>query len=193
MKIYLARPGETDLNIDERCQGSNNAPLNTTGMTQARRLAQTLPGDVTRIVSSPQQRALQTAMTVAQARGLKVEVMPELRERDFGEFEGLTLAEVEQRYPLLWRAGVTTAWDVPPPRGETTRAVVQRVSMAWQLLQARHADEVLLLCVHGFVIRALCYLIDRLSESAFFDAPGLGNAEFLLRQWPAQPNAPRAR
>lgn len=194
MKLYLARHGETDLNIDEHYQGSSNLPLNAAGMTQARRLAQALPGDITHIVSSPQQRALQTALTVAQARGLKVAVMHELRERDFGEFEGLTLAEVAQRYPALWQAGVITAWDTPPPGGETTRQVVQRVSAALADLQSRHGEhEVLLLCVHGFVIRALRYLVEGLAESEFFNAPRLGNAEFLVRQWPAQPPAPHVR
>lgn len=194
MKLYLARHGETDLNTDDRYQGSSNLPLNAAGMTQARRLAQALPGDITRIVSSPQQRALQTALTVAQARGLKVEVMPDLRERDFGEFDGLTLPEVQQRHPTLWQAGIITAWDTPPPGGETTRQVVQRVSVALAELQARHANhEVLLLCVHGFVIRALRFLLDGLAEHEFFDAPRLGNAEFLVRPWPVQPNEPRAR
>jgi broad specificity phosphatase PhoE len=193
MKLYLARHGETDLNIDERYQGSSNLPLNAAGMTQARRLAQVLPADITHIVSSPQQRALQTALTVAQARGLKVAVMPELRERDFGEFEGLTLAEVAQRYPGPWQAGIVTAWDTPLAGGETTRQVVQRVSAALAELQARHADhEVLLLCVHSFVIRALRFLMDGLAEPQFFDAPRLGHAEFLVRHWPAQPNTLRA-
>lgn len=193
MKLYLARHGETDLNIDERYQGCSNLPLNAAGMIQARRLAQALPGDITHIVSSPQQRALQTALTVAQARGLKVVVMPELRERDFGAFEGLTLPEVAQRHPALWQAGVITAWDTPPPGGETARQVVLRVSAALADLQSRHGEhEVLLLCVHGFVIRALRYLLDGLDESRFFDAPRLGNAEFIVRHWPRRPDAPRA-
>lgn len=193
MKLYLARHGETDLNIDERYQGNSNLPLNTAGMTQARRLAQALPGDISHIVSSPQQRALQTALTVAQARGLRVTVMSDLRERDFGAFEGLTLPEVANRNPALWQSGIVTAWDSPPPGGETTRQVVQRVSAALADLQARHTEhEVLLLCVHGFVIRALRFLMDGLPESAFFDAPRLDNAEFLVRHWPAQPRAPGA-
>ena len=193
MKLYLARHGETDLNVDERYQGSSNLPLNHAGMTQARRLAQALPGDITHIVSSPQQRTLQTALTVAQARGLKVTVMPGLRERDFGEFEGLTLPQVAQRYPALWQAGIITAWDMPPPSGETTRQVVQRVSAVVAELQACHGEhEVLLLCVPGFVIRALRYLLDGLCEAEFFDAPRLGNAEFLVRHWPRPPEGPRA-
>jgi broad specificity phosphatase PhoE len=181
MKLYLARHGETDLNIDDRYQGSSNAPLNHAGMTQARRLAQALPAGIQHIVASPQQRALQTALTVAQARGLKVAVAPDLRERDFGAFEGLTQAEVAARYPALAPTGMLTEWDVPPTGGETTRQVVMRVSGVLRDLQAQHADQVVLLCVHGFIIRALRYLLDDLSETEFFDAPRLGNAEFIVR------------
>ena len=71
MKLYLARHGETDLNIDDRYQGISDAPLNARGIDQARALALALPLDVTRIVSSPLQRALQTAQAVGTARGLK--------------------------------------------------------------------------------------------------------------------------
>lgn len=193
MKLYLARHGETDLNIDERYQGRSDAPLNASGLAQAQTLAAALPDDITRIVSSPLQRALQTAQTVAGSRGLAVEVLPALRERDFGVFEGLTADEVAERFPALWQAGVMTAWDLPPPEGESTREVVQRVGDALEELQSRHAGEVLLLCVHGFVIRALRYLLDGLSESEFFVAPRLGNAQFLVRQTPGARAAPRAR
>jgi len=61
--------------------------------------------------------------------------------------------------------------------------VVQRVSTCLDELHARYADETVLLVVHGFVIRALRYRLDGLEEAEFFDAPRLGNAEFLVREW----------
>ena len=183
MKLYLARHGETDLNIDDRYQGISDAPLNARGIEQARALAASLPLDVMRIVSSPLQRALQTARAVGTARGLAVQTMDGLREKDFGAFDGLSPAEVAARYPVLWQGGVLSSWDAAPPGGETTRAVVLRVSACLDELHARLADETVLLVVHGFVIRALRYLIDGLVESEFFDAPRLGNAEFLLREF----------
>ena len=102
MKLYLARHGETDLNIDDRYQGSSDAPLNARGRAQADALAAALPHDITRIVASPLQRALQTAQAVGSARGLAVHTMTGLREKDFGVFDGLTPAEVAERYPALW-------------------------------------------------------------------------------------------
>lgn len=185
MHLYLARHGETDLNIDERYQGRSNAPLNARGQAQAAALAAALPAGIHHIVASPLLRARQTAGVVAERHGLSVTLMDDLAERDFGAFDGLTLAEVQARYPALWAAGVATAWDLPPPGGETTRAVVQRVAACLAELQARHAGQTVLLVVHGFVIRALRYLLDGLTEAEFFDAPKLGNGEFIVRRLPA--------
>ena len=183
MKLYLARHGETDLNIDDRYQGISDAPLNARGIEQARALAAALPLDLMRIVSSPLQRALQTAQAVGAARGLAVQTLAGLREKNFGAFDGLSPAEVAGHYPAQWQSGVLSSWDSAPPGGETTRAVVQRVSTCLDELHARYADETVLLVVHGFVIRALRYRLDGLEEAEFLDAPRLGNAEFLVREW----------
>jgi len=110
-------------------------------------------------------------------------VMDGLREKDFGAFDGLTPAEVAARYPALWQAGVITSWDQRPPGGETTREVVQRVSACLHEMHGPLRDETVLLVVHGFVVRALRYLLDGLDEAEFFVAPRIGNAEFLVRDW----------
>ncbi|ACB35934.1 Phosphoglycerate mutase [Leptothrix cholodnii SP-6] len=184
MKLYLARHGETDLNIDDRYQGRSNALLNERGLAQAEALAAALPPDITHIVASPLLRALHTAQAVGRARGLPVRTMAGLREKHFGRFDGLTPDEVAARFPVLWHGGVLTSWDQPPPGGETTRAVVQRVSLCLDELRAVHAGDTVLLVVHGFVVRALRHLIDGLDESEFFIAPRIGNAEFLVRELP---------
>lgn len=187
MKLYLARHGETDLNIDERYQGISDLPLNARGLAQAQALAAALPGDITHIVASPLRRALQTAQAVGDARHLPVMTMDGLREKDFGAFDGLTQTEIATHYPALWHGGVLTSWDEPPPGGETTRAVVQRVALCLNDLCATHpADAAVLLVVHGFVIRALRYLLDELSEPEFFIADRIGNAEFLVRDRPGR-------
>jgi broad specificity phosphatase PhoE len=184
MKLYLARHGETDLNIDERYQGISDAPLNARGLAQARALAEALPQGITHIVASPLRRALQTAQAVAAARGLPVTTMAGLREKDFGAFDGLTPTEVATRHPALWHGGVLTSWDQPPPGGETTRAVVQRVSLCLAEVRATHAYAAVLLVVHGFVVRALRYLLDGLDKAEFFVADRIGNAEFVVREVP---------
>lgn len=185
MKLYLARHGGTDLSDEGRYQGSSDAALNHHGMTQARRLSQHLPADIQCIVSSPRLRALQTAYTVAQARGLRVEVVPELRERDHGAFEGLTPAEVAARYPALAPSGAVTAWDAAPPGGESVHQVLARVSGVLAGLPSRCAGQVVLVCAHACVIQAICHLLDGPEAPQHLGLPRPGNAEFIVRHWSA--------
>jgi broad specificity phosphatase PhoE len=175
--LYLARHGETDLNVQMRYQGSTDMPLNELGWTQAQSLAQRLPPDITRIVASPLLRAQQTASLVSQARGLPILTMSEFRERDFGVFETLTHEETQARYPELYARKVVMQWDEAPPKAETIREVVARVQAGLQRLEAEHGGESVLLVAHGFVARAVRYLVKRWPETDFYLEPLMGNGE----------------
>lgn len=128
MILYIARHGETDLNIQDRYQGISDSPLNDRGLQQAAALAAGLPAGIVHVISSPQKRAYQTASALAEARRLPLETMSHFRERDFGIFDGLTPAEVQKRHPDLWERKIVQQWNDAPPGGETTRDVVRRVA-----------------------------------------------------------------
>lgn len=179
MILYLARHGETDLNIDDRYQGSSNLPLNTRGLQQASDLAARVPPSIDRIVSSPQLRAYQTATAIANVTGLALTTDAGFRERDFGIFEGLSQAEVQQRYPTLWAQHRVQQWDDAPPSGETVHQVVHRVSAALHALNAMHKNDTIVLVTHGFVVRALRFLLSGIPEDEFFALPKIGNGELL--------------
>lgn len=129
-------------------------------------------------------RARQTAEPVALARGLVPRFDADFRERDFGLFEGLTTDEAAQQFPELAARNVAYRWDAEPPGAEATRAVVDRVERGLQLLSAMHDGQTVLLVSHGFVVRCLRYLIDGLSDAAFFEAERIPNGAFLTRQLP---------
>src|SRR3954471_7990952 len=98
--ILLARHGETDWNLQRRVQGHSDTPLNETGRAQALALAETLDGaELDAIYASDLERAYDTAQFVAQRKGLPVTPLPELRERNFGTWEGLTDSEILERFP----------------------------------------------------------------------------------------------
>jgi broad specificity phosphatase PhoE len=181
LTLLMARHGQTDLNIDERWQGRLDPPLNATGRAQARALALALPGGIDVLVVSPQLRARQTAAPVAEALGLPLQLQADFRERDFGIFEGLSLAEALQQHPALVERNAAYRWDDQPPGAEATRAVVDRVARGLALLRHRHDGQTVLLVSHGFVVRCLRYLIDGLSEDAFFAAERIPNGAFLQR------------
>ena len=100
MKICLVRHGETDWNKLGRLQGSSDIPLNETGMMQASLAAQALiDKGYELVVTSPLNRAKQTAQIIAEQSGLSVIEMDAFKERCFGDAEGLLKEEREKLYP----------------------------------------------------------------------------------------------
>lgn len=104
MKIYLIRHGETDWNRQMRFQGRENVPLNDAGITQAKACGKALAGrGITVVYTSPLQRAVDTGMEIAMRTGLTpadVHVMPELIERDLGEFSGKCVSDRSSYFSL---------------------------------------------------------------------------------------------
>ena len=97
MTFYVLRHGQTDWNVQMRLQGSTDIPLNETGRAQAHVAAKILAGEgVTQIIASPLSRALETAQIVGAAAGIEPVIDNRLIERNFGQFEGMTIDEVHQ-------------------------------------------------------------------------------------------------
>jgi glucosyl-3-phosphoglycerate phosphatase len=108
-RLFLWRHGNTDWNAGDRVQGQSDTPLNELGRQQAAAAAQRLAAmRPTAIVSSDLRRAADTAAALADRTDLPVRLDARLRERHFGDWQGLTIAEIAQRYPAeyaRWRAG----------------------------------------------------------------------------------------
>ena len=146
--ILLVRHGETDWNAERRVQGKTDRPLNDTGRQQARTVAAQLAGvPLAAVYSSDLSRALETARVVADAHELSVTSMPELRERDFGTWEGLTDEEILMRFPEA-RTG-------PWGDAETRDELAARVLSALRGISENHAGETVLVVTHGGPLRAM--------------------------------------
>lgn len=156
VRLLLARHGETLANRELRYVGTRDEPLSDGGVAQAERLAEALaPLPVRAVYSSPLRRAAETGRRIAAARGLDLLVEPRLREQAFGEWEGLTRAEViagDHRESLLrWEADLASA----PPGGESLASVQERVLALVEDLRGRHAGEWVALVSHVGPIKAL--------------------------------------
>jgi ribonuclease H / adenosylcobalamin/alpha-ribazole phosphatase len=152
----LLRHGETALSAERRFAGRGDIPLTEVGLIQADAAAARLGarGNIDAIVTSPLQRARQTAKAVAAATGAPLEVDDGLAETDFGKWEGMTFAEVQARWPddlAAWLAST----DVAPPGGESFAAVTQRVTAALNRLLAAHENQTLVLVSHVTPIKTL--------------------------------------
>src|SRR5688572_15720897 len=96
-RILAVRHGETAWNVDTRIQGHLDVPLNDTGRWQAQRMGAALADEtLDAIYASDLSRAHETALALSHTVGVAVQTEPGLRERHFGEFQGLTFNEIEQ-------------------------------------------------------------------------------------------------
>ena len=131
MKLYLIRHGQTDWNVAGKIQGCHDIPLNETGRKQAQYLAEGMRNrPVTHIYSSPQIRALETARAIAASQGVEVTTLPGLREVEFGDWEGMTWKEIEERDPERYARWVATPAEVTPPGGESRAQIYERIGQA---------------------------------------------------------------
>jgi broad specificity phosphatase PhoE len=136
--LLLVRHGETDWNAEGRLQGHTDTPLNELGRRQARALAEELAGDgIEAVYSSDLARARETAEIVGARLGLPVALEPDLRERDWGTWEGLTGAERE-RVELV---------------AEATEEHRERTLHALRAIASRHAGGRVLVVTHGGSLR----------------------------------------
>lgn len=147
-EILLARHGETDWNIERRVQGHTDRPLNATGLEQARVLAAQLAHEpLVAIYASDLLRARDTAVIVAEQHGLDVRLDPDLREKHFGTWEGLTDIEIRRRFPDAARG----RWG----DAETTEMVAERAVGAIDRIRERHPYGSVLAVSHGGPLRAI--------------------------------------
>lgn len=163
MKFYLLRHGQTRWNIEGKIQGKTDIPLNETGMEQAECLARAMEDcRVSALFSSPLLRARQTAGVVAEKTGLEVTVLPELKEVDFGLWEGMTWKDIEENYPEDYKKWERNPAKAEPTGGESRQSCTDRSRIAVeQMLGTAAAPDGRDVCIvaHGGI---LVYLIDYL-------------------------------
>jgi broad specificity phosphatase PhoE len=148
-RLLLVRHAQSEWNADGRWQGWADPPLSGLGRRQSTTAADAL-GRPDAIVASDLERARETAAIIAAALGSRAfEVEPALRERDLGDFTGLTRAEIEARWPGMVGSFVRSA----PPGGETAEQVLQRALPALLALAGRYPGQQVLVVSHGGVIR----------------------------------------
>jgi len=151
----LLRHGQTPMSVQKRYAGRSDVPLTDTGVRQAAAAAKRLASaGIGVIVTSPLQRAVRTAEEVAAVTGAPVLTEDGFRETDFGAWEGLTFAEVRERW-----ASEVTAWladpVAAPPDGESFAQVGERVTAALHRVLAGHPGQTILIVSHVTPIKTL--------------------------------------
>ncbi|MBA2948747.1 bifunctional RNase H/acid phosphatase [Streptomyces himalayensis] len=160
--LVLLRHGETPLTREKRFSGSGGSDpaLSDAGRAQADRVAAALAarGTIQAVVSSPLRRCRETAGIVATRLGLEVSIEEGLRETDFGAWEGLTFAEVRDRYPDDLNAWLASAKAAPTGGGESFAAVTRRVAATRDKLITAYRGRTVLLVTHVTPVKTLVRL-----------------------------------
>lgn len=156
--LTLVRHGRSVWHAGNRYAGVSDVHLDEVGREQAAQLAEWAarhPHDA--VICSPLRRSADTAAPIADALGVPAEVEPDLREMDFGEAEGYTLAELRVRSPLAAAAFVTDPVDYTFPGSEHPKAVAERVQNVLRGLARRYPGGSVLVVGHNTALRlALC-------------------------------------
>jgi probable phosphoglycerate mutase len=167
-RILAIRHGQTAWNADGRIQGHTDIALDALGQRQAERLAQALADeDLQAIYSSDLTRARQTAAPLAARKKLSARFDPGLRERSFGEFEGLSFAQIAQRWPEQAAAWRRRDPDFGARGGEVLRDFRDRTVAAVTRLAQAHRGQSIALVTHGGVLD----LLYREATRVALDAP----------------------
>ncbi|MFC8302535.1 histidine phosphatase family protein [Specibacter sp. NPDC057265] len=189
-RVVFWRHGRTAWNAARRFQGQSDIPLDDVGESQARRAAALLAGKLVsiedqgpevHIMSSDLGRALSTAEALAQFTGGQVKVDQRLRETFGGEWEGLTFAEIEARYP-----DDISSWqrDEPGIRaggGETRVEVAQRmVAAILDGVQQLPDGGTLVVATHGGATRVALAKLLGLPEHLWRTLSGLSNCHWSV-------------
>jgi probable phosphoglycerate mutase len=155
-RICFIRHGETDWNVARRIQGQTDVPLNETGVRQALAMAfNAAHHEFQAIYSSDLERARVTAEKLAERRGLQIHLLPQLRERNFGIFEGITAAEGAQRHPAAHAKYLARDTEYDFESGESMHAFAARVADAVHAMTRQHAGQVIAAVTHAGVLDIL--------------------------------------
>lgn len=212
-RLYLIRHGETEDAHPKRYKGTIDVPLSRKGIEQIKRVSQYLfhqgselntieslnnveQQELSAVYCSDLDRAVKSAEVIAQPFGIQPVIVKDLRERNFGKWEGMSFDEIKIKYPEEFQAWAENPLENSPIRGETTRQVRDRAVRAIEGILSNHRNDKkrilnsspplnrvnIAVVSHGGIIRILiCYFLGIPLENIFRieqDFGGLNVIEF---------------
>lgn len=153
--LYLVRHGETEWNALGKFQGCKDIALSPQGINQAKYVSDRLKGKFDYIYSSPLKRAYKTASIIGMQGGFKIEILNDLREINFGAWEGMTIKEIKDNFPSefeIWRSDISEA---PLCGGDLSiKNAALRAKAAILNTVKKHEGKRIVMVAHGGIIKA---------------------------------------
>ncbi len=186
-RLILVRHGSTALTAQGRYSGRGDPPLTDEGEAQAMAAGGRVAGlsrDITAVLSSPLQRCVRTAELIsAEVGAVPVTVLEDLIECDFGQWEGLSFAEVQERWPREMQAWLAST-SVAPPGGESFQAVAKRARGACDTIVRANPGGVVVVVSHvtpiKMILRDALAAGDAFLHRLYLDAAGVSTMDV----WP---------
>ena len=178
--LYLVRHGETEGAEVRRYKGSIDVPLSHKGGKQIERVSALILKDMQKrsspspprllkaVYCSDLQRAVKSAEIIAKTCALDPVVVPSLRERNFGIWEGMSFDEIRKQYPREFDAWAGNPLQFSPMQGESTITMKERVIGAFEKIIGNHKGDSIAIVSHGGVNRiVLCHALGMSLENIF--------------------------
>jgi broad specificity phosphatase PhoE len=177
-RLILIRHGETDYSLEKRYCSFTDVALNDKGIEQAESLCQKLASEkIDRIYSSDSKRTKEFAKIVFNNRPL--EVVSELKEMNFGIFEGLTHEEIMERYAEIYKKWLGDPFKTAIPKGDTLIDFKERIEKILKRIVSLNKDKTLAIVTHAGPIKIIIGNI-RKSKNIWDINPELGSFESYI-------------
>jgi probable phosphoglycerate mutase len=158
IRLGLIRHARTPWNLEKKIQGSTDIPLSPEGKEEAARWGELLkPEPFDAILSSPLIRARETALILSDKMGTPVFHEPDLREQDFGDWEGQRINDIREKDPKAVEFQESRGWEFRPPGGESRTRVLERVTKTFERAAKNFENQYILVVTHQSVIKILVY------------------------------------
>lgn len=176
--MYLVRHGETEWNQSRRIQGHSDIALNELGRRQAELVADRFRSETIHAVySSDLSRARETAAKIAENFSVSVGTLPNLRERCYGQWEGLTYEEIRKRFENQDEASCGI---------ETFEDMQRRAVAALTELAVKHQNEAIVVVSHGGLINSFLHYVTAGEQGTGItriDNTGISVFRYADRRW----------
>lgn len=154
-KVFLVRHGETEWNKSGKVQGCQDTNLSKDGIMQAQYLSNRFNDNFDCIYTSPLKRAVQTAEIIGTNKEIKPTIINELREINFGEWEGLTLKEISNNFPKEFSKWRNDKLEAPMCGGDLSlRNASERAESSIKKVINTHKGKRIIIVAHSGIIKA---------------------------------------
>jgi broad specificity phosphatase PhoE len=168
-KVYLVRHGQTAWNLEEVFRGRADIPLDETGKNEVHLAGEALKDETLHaIYSSPLSRSMETAENIAKFQNIPVTPFDSIIDISYGEWEGKSLKEVQEKFPDLYALWLEEPHKVNFPAGESLDEVRSRSMEAVENLVAKHKNENIALVAHRVPNKVICCALLGIDNSNFW-------------------------